>query len=792
MKQRVRLSQCMIVKNEEENIRQALSWAKDIAFEQIVVDTGSTDRTVEIAEEMGAKVCHFQWIDDFSAAKNYAIEQASGNWIAFLDADEYMETEAAAKLLDLLERIEATPKGKSRPNVIRQPWLQLTDMGTMFASSVQDRVFQNKGIRYKNRIHEYLIPTMRGQKLTAYLPGMEMPIYHTGYTKEAYAKTQKARRNIDLLEKELKEDPENYVNWGYLGDSYLLEDRVEDAISAWKKCVDAPEDPALLERRIGSAGNLMRLYLRLGDRKEELEELYHRFSANESGTADLEYWMGCACFKEQQYEDSIAHLAKALSLLETDRTTNVFYCSSKILDIYSDLIEACQACGKVPEAVRFATLSLNMKARQENILTALLGLFQRHGEQAEGVLSYLEKLYDFADPRDTLFVLKSAKLASFSSLEELLMEKLDEKTKKELTASPERWDFYEREFPPLLVRNSRDAHFARLAQFLKIKTEEELLSYLKLRLNALREENEQNYQNYCRFYQTFPFWGALAPQEERWNAFTNRIHSLKERLRDWIHFYENLADHRSRQTVIALLENWINLDHILPAQTKDYGCPYFDLDLIPSAQDVVLVDAGAHRGETVQNFLKTYGEGFRRIYTYECNPSLLGSLKETVQPWEKIVLSTSAVGKQKGYAELVLCPGNDNATTLWRTEGMAENSQAAPEDLVSVAPLDEDIREPISLLKLNVCGMEADALSGARRHILQDRPVIAAAAFYQYDELLTLFHAIRQIEPNYRFYLRHYGENLIMTDYVLYAIYPDQAAAPPRKPTPSKENKHEL
>ncbi len=73
MRRGVRLSQCMIVKNEEKNIERALSWGKDIMYEQIVVDTGSTDRTVEIAKGMGAKVYHFEWIDDFAAAKNYAI-----------------------------------------------------------------------------------------------------------------------------------------------------------------------------------------------------------------------------------------------------------------------------------------------------------------------------------------------------------------------------------------------------------------------------------------------------------------------------------------------------------------------------------------------------------------------------------------------------------------------------------------------------------------------------------------------------------------------------------------------
>ena len=101
MRRGVRLSQCMIVKNEEKNIERALSWGKDIMYEQIVVDTGSTDRTVEIAKGMGAKVYHFEWIDDFAAAKNYAIEQAKGDWIAFLDADEYFPPEDAAKLMPI-------------------------------------------------------------------------------------------------------------------------------------------------------------------------------------------------------------------------------------------------------------------------------------------------------------------------------------------------------------------------------------------------------------------------------------------------------------------------------------------------------------------------------------------------------------------------------------------------------------------------------------------------------------------------------------------------------------------
>ena len=88
----------MIVKNEEKNIRRALSWGKDIMCEQIVVDTGSSDRTVEIAREMGAKIFFFPWINDFAAAKNFAIDQAKGDWIAFLDADESFTPEDTKKI----------------------------------------------------------------------------------------------------------------------------------------------------------------------------------------------------------------------------------------------------------------------------------------------------------------------------------------------------------------------------------------------------------------------------------------------------------------------------------------------------------------------------------------------------------------------------------------------------------------------------------------------------------------------------------------------------------------------
>ena len=149
---KIRISQCMIVKNEERNIERALSWGKDIMCEQIVVDTGSTDRTVELAEKAGASVYFYEWTDDFAAAKNYAIGKAKGDWIAFLDADEYMTPEDARTMQTVLDGSE-----ERNFDGISTGWQQLDDKGQIFSSGTQIRFFRNS---WRRRIKERFISVM--------------------------------------------------------------------------------------------------------------------------------------------------------------------------------------------------------------------------------------------------------------------------------------------------------------------------------------------------------------------------------------------------------------------------------------------------------------------------------------------------------------------------------------------------------------------------------------------------------------------------------------------------------
>jgi glycosyltransferase involved in cell wall biosynthesis len=149
----MKISQTMIVRNEEQFIERALTWGKEIFFEQIVVDTGSTDKTVEIAEKLGARVYHFDWIDDFAAARNYASSFCSGDWIVQTDADEYIESEDVPKIEKLMRELP--------PDIaqIRLGWVNLSQDGQQVASyEKQDyRIYRNSPkIKFYTPIHEYI------------------------------------------------------------------------------------------------------------------------------------------------------------------------------------------------------------------------------------------------------------------------------------------------------------------------------------------------------------------------------------------------------------------------------------------------------------------------------------------------------------------------------------------------------------------------------------------------------------------------------------------------------------
>ena len=199
----MRISACVITKNEEKNIGQWLSAMKQVADEIIVVDTGSQDRTVAIATQAGAIVKKYLWQRDFAAAKNYALDQATGDWILFLDADEYFTQESLAKLPLLLKKYQAQPQvGVLLCQLIN---IDVDRQNKIIDTLVQARVFRRHGdIRYIGKVHEQL-HNAGSNKVMQY--ESQLQILHTGYSTNVLV--AKAHRNLGiLLEAEGKATPE--------------------------------------------------------------------------------------------------------------------------------------------------------------------------------------------------------------------------------------------------------------------------------------------------------------------------------------------------------------------------------------------------------------------------------------------------------------------------------------------------------------------------------------------------------------------------------------------------------
>ncbi len=213
----MKISACVIVKNEEKNIGQWLSNMRQIADEIIVVDTGSTDNTLPILENAGITPYHFTWCNDFAAAKNYAIQQVTGDWIVFLDADEYFDVSSVQRFRTEMIRYHANKK-------IGAIMCQLVNIDTdnrnkIIDTMIQVRIFRNnKDIYYKNPVHEQLV-TKPGKYIMQKC--FDLQIIHTGYSTNILRK--KAERDLPILqqrEKEAKTQQEREQLYVFFMDAY--------------------------------------------------------------------------------------------------------------------------------------------------------------------------------------------------------------------------------------------------------------------------------------------------------------------------------------------------------------------------------------------------------------------------------------------------------------------------------------------------------------------------------------------------------------------------------------------
>ncbi len=418
----LKVSQCMIVKNEEKNIRQALSWGKEMMWEQIVVDTGSSDRTVAIAEELGAKVFTYEWTDNFAAAKNYAISQAKGDWIALLDADEYITKEDVRKIQKVLPELEE--KGFDALSTGIQ---NLNDEGQVFSSGTQIRFFRNDpDIRYRRRIHEQL-ESVSGRKLRIGDATSELSIFHTGYQKKALEGKEKNGRNRKLLLAELEESPDDYEIMGYMGDDFLADGEKETAEAWYRRAIQ--NLPSLIEDYDQRTAVTFTEFLRLLMEKEELtgDEVCFKEITKTYAKAvlllpkepDFDYLLGRFYAVKNETAKAQEHLEKALDKLNTYGCYNkAMLLAVNVLDAYELLVHCCYKSGQLEKCISYAVNYLKYNPYGMEVLYWFFKVLLPEGDvqansdaQKQAVLEVLSKIYDLTLLKNKLFLIKTAEKA---------------------------------------------------------------------------------------------------------------------------------------------------------------------------------------------------------------------------------------------------------------------------------------------------------------------------------------------------------------------------------------------
>ena len=211
------ISISMIVKNESKTLQSTLESIKNIADEIIIVDTGSTDNTIEIAKNYTDKIYHLDWANDFSFARNYSLDKCVGNWVMYIDADEVL-TEQSAKQFRNTIKLAGDNDGLLITKIINYG---LDDNGKKIEYIGQyPRIFRNIGfplVHFFGRIHEQIGPSLINFDYE--MKNTNLELIHSGYFRSKEEMNTKVKRNLQTLSDHIQEDSSNGYTWYQLGNT---------------------------------------------------------------------------------------------------------------------------------------------------------------------------------------------------------------------------------------------------------------------------------------------------------------------------------------------------------------------------------------------------------------------------------------------------------------------------------------------------------------------------------------------------------------------------------------------
>lgn len=231
-REQIRLSLCMIVRDNEDTIEACLDSIYPWVDEIVVVDTGSVDRTPDICQRFGARMFEFPWCDDFSAARNVSIEHATGDWVFWMDSDDVIDQEQGRQLRELIYGNHAD----GCLGYVMQVHCPSSQAGQM---TIVDhvKVFRNQPeLRFEHRIHEQILPAIR--RLGGDVQFTDLHVVHHGSDQTREVRARKLERDFRILKLDLAERPDHPFVLFNLGMTYDDAGQYEEAEQCLRRCIE--------------------------------------------------------------------------------------------------------------------------------------------------------------------------------------------------------------------------------------------------------------------------------------------------------------------------------------------------------------------------------------------------------------------------------------------------------------------------------------------------------------------------------------------------------------------------
>ena len=280
------ISLCMIVRDEESVLGRCLDCVKNIADEIIIVDTGSKDRTKEIASMYTDKVYDFEWIDDFSAARNYSFSKAEMDYIMWLDADDVIDFKNQQMLAKLKSSLDL-----STDIVMMKYDVAFDDEGNPTFSYYRERLMKRSlHFMWKGAIHEVITPSGN-------VKYSDIAVMHKKL------KVNDPDRNLRIFERLIANGKalDTRQKYYYARELYFHQ-RYDDAIKVFKEFFDS--DDKWVENSINASLDISRCYMMLEKKTDALSSLFKSF-VYDSPRAEICCEIGYVKMAEQKYREAI-------------------------------------------------------------------------------------------------------------------------------------------------------------------------------------------------------------------------------------------------------------------------------------------------------------------------------------------------------------------------------------------------------------------------------------------------------------------------------------------------------